>query len=66
MGKKPKRILKTYRIVRKNVNATFYFGNKEFNKILKYLEDILDSKIKNKKEAEKEYLNKINNDRELL
>ena len=66
MGKKPKRILKTYRIFRKNVNATFYFGNKEFNKILKYLEDILDSKIKNKKEAEKEYLKKINNDRDLL
>ena len=34
--------------------------------MLDYVNDIIDNKIKDKKEAEKEYLDKLNYDRELL
>ena len=54
--------------IAQNINASFIIGMKTFtvDKFLNYLNDIVDSKIKNKKEAGKEYLDRPNDDRELL
>ena len=54
--------------IAQNINASFIIGMKTFtvDKFLNYLNDIVDNKIKNKKEAGKEYLDRPNDDRELL
>ena len=51
-----------------NINAYIYIANRKINtaKLLDYANDIIDNKIKNKKEAEKIYLDKLNYDRELF
>ena len=51
-----------------NINAYVNIADRKINanKLLDYANDIIDNKIKNKKEAEKIYLDKLNYDRELF
>ena len=51
-----------------NINAYVDIADRKIsaNKLLDYANDIIDNKIKNKKEAEKIYLDKISYDRELF
>ena len=51
-----------------NINAYINIANRKINaaKLLDYANDIIDNKIKNKKEAEKIYLGKLNYDREFF
>ena len=50
-----------------NINALVNIADRKVNadKLLDYANDIIDNKIKNKKEAEKIYVDKLNYDREL-
>ena len=51
-----------------NINAYVNIADRKINanKLLDYANDIINNKIKNKKEAEKIYLDKLNYDRELF
>ena len=52
----------------KHINVYVNIADRKINvnKLLDYANDIIDNKIKNKKEAEKLYLDKLNYDRELF
>ena len=65
---KPELFKNLIQYLSENINAYVNIADRKINanKLLDYANDIIDNKIKNKKEAEKIYLDKLNYDRELL
>ena len=65
---KPELFKNLIQYLSENIHAYVNIADRKINanKLLDYANDIIDNKIKNKKEAEKIYLDKLNYDKELL
>ena len=65
---KPELFKNLIQFLSENINACVNIADRKINanKLLDYANDIFDNKIKNKKEAEKKYLDKVYYDRELF
>ena len=65
---KPELFKNLIQYLSKRINVYVNIADRKINvnKLLDYTNDIIDNKIKNKKEAEKLYLDKLNYDRELF
>ena len=67
-AEKPELFKNLIQYLSENINAYVNIADRKINanKLLDYANDIINNKIKNKKEAEKIYLDKLNYDRELF